>query len=162
MFKRQYPREEAGDMTIRERAFELAEPLARSLGLDLVETEWTREHGRRILRVTIDKPGGVSHEDCEALSRKLDSALDEADLIHEPYHLEVSSPGAERPLKTPEDFRRFAGRRVLVRSRIPIEGRREWRGDLVGATDDAILVAAGGSQIAVPRAAVTRVRLSID
>lgn len=149
-------------MTIQERALQLAEPLARSLGLDVVEIEWTREHGRRILRVTIDKPSGISHEDCEALSRKLDAALDETDLIQEHYNLEVSSPGAERPLKTPEDFRRFAGRRVLVKSRVPVSGRREWRGNLVGATEEAIVVAAGDAEVSVPRAEVTRVRLSID
>lgn len=149
-------------MTTQERALQLAEPLASSLGLDIVEIEWTREHGRRILRVTIDKPTGISHDDCESLSRKLDAALEEADVIQEAYNLEVSSPGAERPLKTPEDFRRFAGRRVLVRSRVPVDGRREWKGNLVRATEEAIVVAAGEAEVAVPKAEVTRVRLSID
>ncbi len=149
-------------MTIQERALQLAEPLARSLGLDVVEIEWIREHGRQILRVTIDKPGGITHDDCQALSRQLDASLDEADLIGEAYHLEVSSPGAERPLKTPEDFRRFAGRRVLVRSRVPVDGKLEWRGNLVKATDEAIVVEADSAEISVPRAEITRVRLTID
>jgi len=149
-------------MIIQEQVAKLAEPLARGLGLDIVEVEWTRESGRRILRVTIDKPAGISHDDCEALSRKLDAALDETDIVSERYHLEVSSPGAERPLKTPEDFRRFAGRRVLVRSSEPVDGRKEWRGNLIGADDEAILVSHSGGQIAVPRGSVTRVRLSID
>ncbi|MBM3268338.1 MAG: ribosome maturation factor RimP [Candidatus Sericytochromatia bacterium] len=149
-------------MTIQERVHSLAQPLAASLGLDVVEVEWTREHGRRILRVTIYKPAGISHDDCEALSRRLDAALDEAGAIQEPYHLEVSSPGAERPLESDEDYRRFAGRRVLIKLREPVAGRREWRGSLVGATPDEVVVAHEGGEMALPRGSISRARLSID
>ncbi len=149
-------------MTIQERVHSLAQPLAASLGLDVVEIEWARENGRRILRITIDKPAGISHEDCEALSRRLGEALDAAEAIDEAYNLEVSSPGAERPLETDEDFRRFAGRRVLVKAREAVAGQREWRGNLVRATDAAIVVALESGEVAVPRESVIRVRLSID
>ncbi|MBU6430580.1 MAG: ribosome maturation factor RimP, partial [Cyanobacteria bacterium REEB65] len=141
----------------------LAEPLAAELQLDLVDVEWLTEGGRRILRVTIDRPGGITHDHCETLSRRLDAALEASGALgDQPFHLEVSSPGAERPLKTPEDFRRFAGRRVFLKGREPIEGRRHWKGDLVGLAGDAVCVRTEIGEIAIPRSKLSVVRLSLD
>jgi ribosome maturation factor RimP len=149
-------------MTIQERVHSLARPLAESLGLDVVEIEWTREHGRRILRVTIDKPEGISHADCEALSRQIDKELDGAEGLIEAYHLEVSSPGAERSLKTDADFRRFAGRRVLIKLREPVGGRTEWRGLLCESDPERVVVEQADTRVALPRAVIASARLSID
>src|SRR5690606_35558507 len=95
-----WPREGAGMAAKRpaEIAAELAEEVARPLGLEIVDVEFRRESGGRVLRVFIDKPGGVTLDDCEALSEELSRRLDEVDPIEESYSLEVSSPGIERPL----------------------------------------------------------------
>ncbi|MBI6546841.1 MAG: ribosome maturation factor RimP [Cyanobacteria bacterium NC_groundwater_1444_Ag_S-0.65um_54_12] len=150
-------------MRVEEQVKAIAEVLARDLGLELVEVEWVRQNSRATLRVTIDCPGGISHEHCEALSRKLDKALDEVTFIREPYYLEVSSPGAERTLKTVEDFRRFAGKRVLLKSKLPVAGNRQWRGQLIGIIDDAVaLRTEAGGEISIPLAQIGSARLSMD
>ncbi|MBM3260383.1 MAG: ribosome maturation factor RimP [Candidatus Sericytochromatia bacterium] len=152
-------------MTLVDRASALAAPLAADLGLDLVEVTWTREHGRRILRITIDHPDGVSHTHCESLSRALDPVLDGDEafaLLDEGYHLEVSSPGAERPLVNEADFVRFKGRRVAVKLSRSVEGRRQWIGRLEGATAEYLLVEAEGRLLELPRDAVSRARLALN
>src|SRR5690554_2185188 len=105
---------------------ELAEQLAAPLRLEIVDVEFRREPGGRVLRVFIDKPGGVTLDDCQALSRRLSAKLDEVDPIEESYNLEVSSPGIERPLTKPKDYIRFAGHRVHVRTYGPVDGRRNF------------------------------------
>ena len=120
-------------MTLAERVTDLVRPVAADQGLDLVEVTWTREHGRRILRITIDHPEGVGHEHCERLSREVDPLLDEVlelASLEEGYNLEVSSPGAERPLLSEADFVRFRGRKVAIKLDRSFEGRRQWVGRL--------------------------------
>src|SRR5580692_8853402 len=97
----------------------LAEPLARSLGLELVDIEYLREGPSWILRVFIDKPGGVNLDDCSTFSHALGPALDVDDVVGTTYSLEVSSPGLERPLKKPKDFERFAGKRIKIKTFAP-------------------------------------------
>ncbi len=100
-------------------AAELAEELAGPLGLEIVDVEFRREAGGRVLRVFIDKPGGVTLDDCQALSQELSRKLDEVDPIEESYSLEVSSPGIERPLTKPTRLRavcRRVGPRPDVRA----------------------------------------------
>lgn len=152
-------------MTLVDRATDMAARLAAELGLDLVEVTWTREHGRRILRITIDHPDGVSHTHCESLSRALDPVLDTDEAfatLDEGYHLEVSSPGAERPLVADSDFVRFRGRKVAVKLNRAFAGRRQWVGRLEGATADHILVEAEGRVLELPRDAVSRARLALN
>ncbi len=146
-----------------DRVKALAAPIAAELAVDLVDVEFVTEAGRRILRVTIDREGGISHEHCETLSRRLDAALDESGAMGDAhYFLEVSSPGAERPLKTPADFLRFAGRRVFLKAKAPIEGRRQWKGQLVGLVDDAVQVQTEVGELTVPREQLVVIRLSLD
>ena len=110
----------------------LAEPIVQEQGCSLWDVEYVREAGRWFLRVYIDKEGGVSIQDCEAVSRPLSDALDEADPIEGSYVLEVSSAGADRPLKRPEHFRQFLGAQVEVRLYRALEGRKEYVGILAG------------------------------
>lgn len=110
----------------------LAEPIVQEQGCSLWDVEYVREAGRWFLRVYIDKEGGVSVQDCEAVSRPLSDALDEADPIEGSYVLEVSSAGADRPLKRPEHFRQFLGAQVEVRLYRALEGRKEYVGILAG------------------------------
>ncbi|MCI9118035.1 MAG: ribosome maturation factor RimP [Flavonifractor sp.] len=110
----------------------LAEPIVQEQGCSLWDVEYVREAGQWFLRVYIDKEGGVSIQDCEAVSRPLSDALDEADPIEGSYVLEVSSAGADRPLKRPEHFRQFLGAQVEVRLYRALEGRKEYVGILAG------------------------------
>lgn len=110
----------------------LAEPIVQEQGCSLWDVEYVREAGQWFLRVYIDKEGGVSIQDCEAVSRPLSDALDEADPIEGSYVLEVSSAGADRPLKRPEHFRQFLGAQVEVRLYRALEGRKEYVGTLSG------------------------------
>ena len=102
----------------------LAAPIAEENGCSLWDVEYVREAGQWFLRVYIDKEGGVSIDDCEAVSRPLSDALDEADPIEGSYVLEVSSAGADRPLKKPAHFRQFLGSRG-GRAPLPAPGRPE-------------------------------------
>ena len=110
----------------------LAGPIAAENGCTLWDVEYVKEAGDWYLRVYIDKEGGVSIQDCEAVSRPLSDALDEADPIEGSYILEVSSAGADRALKKPEHFRRFLGSQVDVKLYRAREGRKELTGTLLG------------------------------
>ena len=110
----------------------LAAPLVEEAGCTLWDVEYVREAGQWFLRVYIDKEGGVSINDCEAVSRPLSDALDEADPIEGSYVLEVSSAGADRPLKKPEHFAAFLGAEVEVRLYRAMEGRKDHVGTLTG------------------------------
>lgn len=145
-----------------EIAAELAEELAGPLGLEIVDVEFRREASGRVLRVFIDKPGGVTLDDCQALSELLGQRLDEVDPIEESYNLEVSSPGIERPLKKPRDFERFAGHLVHVRTYGPIDGRRNFRGELLGLEDDHVVVRLERDVVRIPLQQVAKARLAVQ
>ena len=110
----------------------LAAPLVEDAGCSLWDVEYVREAGQWFLRIYIDKEGGVSINDCEAVSRPLSDALDEADPIEGSYVLEVSSAGADRPLKKPEHFAAFMGAEVEVRLYRAVDGRKDHVGTLSG------------------------------
>jgi len=110
----------------------LAAPLVEAAGCSLWDVEYVREAGQWFLRIYIDKEGGVSINDCEAVSRPLSDALDEADPIEGSYVLEVSSAGADRPLKKPEHFAAFMGAEVEVRLYRAVDGRKDHVGTLSG------------------------------
>lgn len=139
-----------------------AEQLAASLRLEVVDVEFRREPGGRILRVFIDKPGGVTLDDCQALSRQLSQWLDEVDLIADSYNLEVSSPGIERPLTKPRDFVRFAGHRVHVRTFGPIDGRRNFKGELLGLEEEAVVLRLDDGDVQIPMEQVAKARLMAE
>lgn len=119
---------------------ELIEPAAKSFGLELVLVQYRRESSGWILRILVDRPGGVSIDDCAELSREVSSLLDVEDLIPGAYRLEVSSPGLDRPLVRPEDFERFAGKLVTLRTLVPVDGRRNFKGTLDGLQGDSVVI----------------------
>jgi ribosome maturation factor RimP len=104
------------------------------------------------LRLTIDRPGGVDLAACERVTKHL------RDLLAE-YSLEVSSPGPQRPLTKPDHFRRFLGRRARVRTRQPLDGHKSFTGELVGATDEEVTVAADGALVSIPYTEINRSNL---
>src|SRR2546423_5293931 len=105
---------------ILEKVRQLAAPLAAQEGLELVDVEIGGGHGRQTLRLFIDRPGGVSLDDCTSVSRALSTALDVEDPIQGAYDLEVSSPGLDRPLPTPEHFENYAGEKIRAKAYGPI------------------------------------------
>ena len=118
----------------------LALPVVEGAGCTLWDVEYVKEAGTWFLRVYIDKEGGVSIDDCEAVSRPLSDLLDEADPIEGSYTFEVSSAGADRALKKPEHFARCMGREVDVKLYRPVDGRKEVTGVLTGYEDGAVSV----------------------
>jgi ribosome maturation factor RimP len=128
--------------------------------MELVHLEMKREGGGRFLRLFIDREGGVSVEDCARVSRRLSARMDMENPIEEPYRLEVSSPGLDRPLYTERDYARFAGHQVRVSTYAPLEGRRNFVGCLVGIVDGAVRIALpDGSQVDIPLETIARARL---
>jgi ribosome maturation factor RimP len=114
---------------------EIAQRVTESEGIELVEVEVKGNDGSRLVRISIDKPEGVTHADCELVSQQVGTILDVEDVIpggH--YTLEVSSPGVERKLLKPGDFERFQGKKAKVWLREPVEGKRYWEGTLSGMT----------------------------
>lgn len=147
---------------IAEQVRELALPIAAELGLEIMEVEFLKEGGQQILRVTLDSPAGITHADCEAVSRRLDALLDAQELVESAYALEVSSPGAERPLRSDRDFARFAGRRVLVKTYASLDGERQFLGELVGGDAHSFTVTVEGHDRTFSRDQVALVRLTLD
>src|SRR5258708_40189078 len=117
---------------MQERVHEIVDGVATDHGPDLVHCEVAGPEGKPILRVFIDKQGGVTHEDCSEVSLHLGTILDVEDFIHSAYVLEVSSPGLERGPYKREDYDRFAGHSARVRCRTPVNGQRNFRGRIVG------------------------------
>ena len=145
---------------VEEVVLEQAEAIARELGYEVVDVEYVPERGGRVVRVFIDKAGGIGVEDCRALSERLSQALDVLDPVPGPYRLEVSSPGVERPLRKEADFQRFAGREVEVHTFAPVQGRRHWVGELLGIEGGKVrLRLSDGSQVELPREGISRARL---
>lgn len=140
----------------------LAEPIVREAGCSLWDVEYVREGGTWFLRVYIDKEGGVSINDCEAVSRPLSDKLDEADPIQGSYVLEVSSAGADRPLKRPEHFAAYLGQQVEVRLYRAQEGKKEFVGALAGYENGDITLDLGGSAVTFPKKDVAQTRLYVS
>jgi len=118
-----------------ERVHAIAERVASSSGLELVEVELRGGGKNRMLRVFLDKPAGVTHEDCAQFSREFGTILDVEDVIPGSYVLEVSSPGLDRKLLKPADYERFAGSKVKLMTREPINGNRHFEGRLESFRD---------------------------
>ena len=120
--------------------WELLEPELARLGYELIEVELAGGTSREILRVFVDKPGGITLDDCVAASRQAELALDASDLMTAAYTLEMSSPGSNRPLRKPAHFQRYTGRAVRVQTCAPVSGRQRFTGILAGVEDGMVLI----------------------
>ena len=118
-------------MEVREEVRQLARPLCEEEGLELVNVELVSQGRRMVIRVLLDKPGGITLGDCARFSRRLADALDMNQTVAGSFHLEVSSPGLERPLPTVESAARFVGHKASVTLREPRDGRRHFEGTLL-------------------------------
>jgi ribosome maturation factor RimP len=140
------------------RLEEVIEPVLRDHGLELVELEWRPRRPRSVLRVFVDKPGGVGIRDCERVSREVGDLLDVAGLIEESYDLEVSSPGLDRVLRSEREYRWARGKRV----RCWLSNGREVRGRLMEVGADWLVLDGEGGPVELPRAEVAKARLEAD
>ncbi|WP_405223756.1 ribosome maturation factor RimP [Lentisalinibacter sediminis] len=137
---------------------QLLEPTLATMGYELVDLE-ARIGGKGLLRLYIDKPEGVSLEDCERVSHQVSGVLDVEDPIPGEYVLEVSSPGLDRPLKRPEHFERFVGSEAKVALRVPLDGRRRFRGTLEGVEDGYVAMRVDGELYRLRIADIDKARL---
>jgi ribosome maturation factor RimP len=131
----------------------LCEPVVAGQGYELVDLEFKNEPGVGgwVLRLFIDKEGGVTLDDCASLSRELSAVLDVEDAIQVGYSLEVSSPGLNRPLKKESDFARFVGKKAKIRTRHPVgESRRNFSGTLLGVALGKVKIDVGDQVCEVP------------
>ena len=144
---------------VAKRVWDLAQPVVEGLGCELWDVEYCKEAGRWFLRLYLDKEGGVSIDDCEAVSRAMDEILDREDPVPESYVFEVSSAGAERELKRPGDFERFIGEQVEVKHYQPIDGAKSHVGLLRGYDNGDVTVEVNGAERVFKKAQVAQVRL---
>jgi ribosome maturation factor RimP len=134
------------------RVWELAAPLAQAEGMEIVDIEFRHEgsRGGRVLRLYMDKDGGPNVDDLSRVSRQLGELLDAQDTIDGTYTLEVSSPGINRSLKKPEHFLRFVGKRIRIRTRDLIDGRRSFLGILDEVAGGSVRLTQEGKQYWIP------------
>jgi ribosome maturation factor RimP len=148
---------------IDERIREIAAQVAAKNGLELVHIEDKGTGKARTLRVFIDKPEGVSVEDCSVMSNEFGDLLDAEDLIHAEYILEVSSPGIERGLYSLKDFERFAGNAARVKTKMPVNGQKNFRGKILRVEGEGIFFDDKTSgEVSFPYSAVAKANLEFD
>ncbi len=147
---------------ITEKVAALARPVVEDEGCTLWDVEYVREAGTWYLRVLVDKAGGLSIDDCERISRRLDPMLDEADPIPDSYVFEVGSAGAERELKRPGDFEQFLGSEVELRLYQPLDGSKSFVGLLRGYEDGDVTIETGGRELRFEKSRIALVKLHIS
>lgn len=141
----------------------LLAPLISDLGLELVGIEFSPGHGGSLLRIYVDAPERpVTIDDCERASREISAALDVNDPVAGRYTLEVSSPGLDRPLFTPQQFARFVGEAVKINVNLPLDGRRRFHGTIKEIDGDRIVIEQDGEPVAIVHANIAKARLAPD
>ena len=146
------------------RITEIAERAGEADGVEIVEVQLLGAGKARVLRIFIDKPGGVTHGDCEAISQRVGGVLDAEDLIPgDHYTLEVSSPGVERKLNKPADYERFAGQKAKVSLTEPVEEQKYWEGTLRGIEGNLVtLEPSEGRYVRIPLSAIRKANLKFE
>ncbi len=147
---------------IIERVSRAVEPILRESALELVDIDFQPSGKRWLLRIFIDKEGGVAIADCVHVSRELDKLLDVENVIDHPYVLEVSSPGLTRQLKKRADFERYAGKRCRIVTRSSIAGRNEFTGEIARVGEDEVEVQEGGETYTIPLEVIKKANLEFE
>lgn len=142
---------------------ELLEPIVTGYGFELVDVEYVKEAGTWYLRAYIDKPGGITVDDCEVVSRQFSDILDEKDYIEDAYIFEVSSPGLGRPLKKEKDFKRSMGEEVEIRTYRAIDRQKEFTGILKAYDNDTVTIAyEDDTEQVFNKSDIALIRLALD
>ena len=149
--------------TVKERLLELAGPVAGQLAVDIVDIELAGNARRTVVKIFLDKTGGVTLEDCSRFSRALSAVLDVEDPIRTRYVLEVSSPGLDRPLKTKKDFHRSIGKLARIVTREKIDGESFLIGRIQAVNEHTVAVLVDGSrEVSIPFEQISKARLEIE
>jgi ribosome maturation factor RimP len=151
------------NIEVQEFIAKMIEPFLLQEGFELVEVEYAAEGGNRYLRIYVDKEGGIDIDECGRISEHVSEQLDRSDPIPEAYILEISSPGAERPLRNERDYQRAVGKDVHILTHIPIAGKQELEGLLISCNESLLQVKVGKKEIitVIPREQITQARLAI-
>lgn len=147
---------------VEEKFWQLLEPAVAGMGCELVGVVYRGNPKHALLRLYIDKPGGVDLDDCTRVSRHVSGVLDVEDPISQQYTLEVSSPGLDRPIFRVDDYERFAGEKVRLRLLAPLEGRRRLAGVLRGVRGDEVVIEDNGIEINVPLSQIDKANLELE
>lgn len=147
---------------IEEKLWHLLEPAVAGLGCELIGVVYRGNPRSALLRLYIDKPGGVDLDDCTRVSQHVSGVLDVEDPISLQYNLEVSSPGLDRPIFKVSDYDRFAGEKVKIRLLAPLEGRRRLTGELRGVRGDEVVIEDNGIEINVPLSQIDKANLELE
>jgi ribosome maturation factor RimP len=154
---------QVASISTEERVRAIAEQVTIDHGVELVHAEVAGPDNKPIVRIFIDKPTGVTHEDCSEVSFHIGTILDVEDFIHSSYTLEVSSPGLERGLYKPADYERFAGNAVKMKTRQAIDGQRNFRGRLLGVDGrDVLFEDLTSGRVRVPMDSIVKANLEVD
>lgn len=152
-------------MKITTRTEELLKNIIVNDDLEIVSVEYLKEGSNWVLRAYLeDREGKLSIEDCTRISRDLSNTLDEEDFIDNSYILEVSSPGVERPLRNKDDYNRFKGKKVFIKTYAPLDGQKEFNGTLKGLVDNSVKIISNDTEkiIEIPYNSIANARLSIE
>ncbi len=149
-------------MDTQQRLHVIAEEVARQFDTELVNIELKGEGRRKILRVTIDKETGATLSDCEEVSRQFSAILDIEDIVHGSYTLEVTSPGADRPLKTIDDFKRYGGKLVKVVMKKALKGKNRFIGRIKGVSETLIILETEDGEMNIDFQDISKARLEIE
>ena len=137
-------------------------PMMEEHQFELVDVEFVKEAGTWFLRAYIDKPGGITIDDCEVISRILSDWLDQTDFIEDSYIMEISSPGLDRPLKKEKDFKRSLGKLVEIRTYRPIEKQKEFCGILNAYDSNSVTIDEDGTERTFDKKDIALIRLAIE
>jgi len=140
----------------------LIEPILDEMEIELVDVEYLSEGGRWILRIYVDREGGITLDDCVRVSREIEDLIDVKDLFRQTYVLEVSSPGLNRPLKKEKDFVHAIGKNINIRMAAPVGGRRNFKGRLQSFEDGTLCVTANENRFLLPYGGVEKANLVYD
>jgi len=147
---------------IVDRVHVIVDPILFNEGMELVDIEYRRESRGWVLRLYLDKEGGVTLDDCTRVSQEVGRVLDVEDFIQTPYTLEVSSPGLSRRLKTEKDFMKYRGHLIKMKTVNPIENRRQFRGRLVAISENKLEIESDGGVFRIPLSNVAKANLEIN
>lgn len=148
--------------SITEKVRKIAKPIIDQLNYDLVDMEYKKEGPSWYLRFFIDKPGGVTIEDCQIVSEKVGKELDKHDPIPNSYYLEVSSPGIDRPLKTEKDFKRHEGEEVEIKTYERINGRKKFKATIEGFQNGNVVLSVDGETVEIPLEKIALAKLAVE
>lgn len=145
-----------------EEVRQVVEPILESQGMELVDLEYRRESQGWVLRLYIDREGGISVNDCAEASGEVGAVLEVRDLLPNPYVLEISSPGLSRPLKKREHFEKYRNRLVKIRTFEPVEGRRNFKGTLLGLEGESVRLEVEGEIYEIPFQNIAKANLEVE